>query len=151
MLKGRNTVIVQNRKARFEYSLEEVLTAGMALKGTEVKSLRLGKASIQEAYCIIEKDEVFIRGLTIPEYPQGNIFNHEPTRTRKLLLTKKEIRKLRKGIEQKGNTIVPLKIFFDDRNLAKINIALAKGKKIHDKRESVKKRDTQRELDRNYK
>lgn len=151
MLKGRNTVIVQNRKARYEYAVEEVFTAGMVLTGTEVKSLRLGKASLQEAYCVIEQDEVHIRGLTIPEYEKGNLFNHEPTRKRKLLLTKKEIKKLRKGIDQKGFTIVPLKLFFNERNLAKINIALAKGKKIHDKRDSVKKRDTQRELDRNYK
>lgn len=149
MYRGRNTTVIQNRKARFEYFLEDTFTAGLVLTGTEVKSLRLGKANLQEAYCIIEDEEVFIRGMNIAEYDKGNLFNHEPTRKRKLLLTKREIKKLKKGIDQKGFTIVPVKVFFNERNIAKVNIALGKGKKIHDKRDTVKKRDTQREIDRN--
>ncbi|MEM6803332.1 MAG: SsrA-binding protein SmpB [Bacteroidota bacterium] len=149
--KGRNETVIRNKKAKFEYSLEEIFTAGMVLKGTEVKSLRAGKASLQEAYCYLEKDEIFIRNMNITEYDKGSYNNHEPTRIRKLLLNKKEIRKIRKGLDQKGYTLVPLKVYFNDRNFAKMDIALGKGKKVADKRESMKERDTKREMDRQMK
>ena len=126
-LKSRNETIVQNRKAKFEYEWIDQYEAGLSLTGTEVKSLRHGKASLQEAYCTVEKDEAFILKMNIAEYEQGSYNNHEPQRKRKLLLKKREIENLRKGIEQQGNTIVPIRLFFNDQNLAKLQIALAKG------------------------
>ena len=146
--KGRNEVVVSNRKARFEFELLETLQAGIMLTGTEVKSLRQGKANLQEAYCYIEKGELFIRGLNIAIYDKGGYSNHDPVRVRKLLLKKREIQKLKKGLDQKGYTIVPLKLYFGTRNLVKLDIALGRGKKIHDKRDSIKDRDTKREADR---
>lgn len=146
--KGRNELVVSNRKARFEYELLDTLQAGIMLTGTEVKSLRQGKANLQEAFCYIDKDEAFIRGLNIAIYDKGGYSNHDPVRVRKLLLRKKEIQKLKKGLDQKGYTIVPLKLYFGKRNLAKLDIALGRGKKIHDKRDSIKERDTKREADR---
>lgn len=147
-LKGRNTTIIRNKKAGFEYQLEERIEAGIQLTGTEVKSLRNGKASLQEAYCTIVNDELFIRNMNIAEYDEGSYNNHIPTRDRKLLVRSREISKLKKATEQKGYTIIPTKLYFNDRNLAKLEIALGKGKKSHDKRETIKGRDTQRELDR---
>lgn len=147
-MKGRNETVIQNRKAKFEYEWLEKFEAGIQLTGTEVKSLREGKVSLQEAYCLVQDGEVFIKGMNIAEYTQGSYNNHEPQRTRKLLLKKKEIEKLAKGTEQAGNTIIATKVFFNDKNLAKLNIALARGKKIHDKRETIKERDTKREMDR---
>lgn len=146
--KGRNQTVISNRKASFEYHLQEKFEAGIILTGTEVKSLRGGKASLQESYCTIEGDEVFILNMNIAQYEKGGYANHNPTRSRKLLLKRKEINKLKKGLDQEGATIVPLKIFFNDRNLAKMEIALAKGKKIHDKRETLKEKETKREMDR---
>ena len=146
--KSRNTTIITNRKAKFEYQIDERFEAGIVLTGTEVKSLRIGKASLQEAYCTIRKGEAFIVNMNIAEYAMGTYNNHEPARERKLLLTKKEILKLKKGLEQKGQTIVPLKLYFNDRNLVKLNIGLAKGKKAADKRETIKDRENKRELDR---
>ncbi|MEZ4774842.1 MAG: SsrA-binding protein SmpB [Bacteroidia bacterium] len=150
-IKGRNTTIVSNRKAGFEYQLEERFDAGVLLTGTEVKSLRNGKVNLQEAYCAFQGEELYIWGMNIAEYTEGSYNNHVPTRERKLLLKKRELQKLKKAIEQKGYTIVPIKVFFNDRNLAKIEVALAKGKKIHDKRDSIKDRDSKRELDRHNK
>jgi SsrA-binding protein len=147
-LKGKGDTVVQNRKAGFEYHLEQVFSAGLMLTGTEVKSLRAGKANLQEAFCYVADDEVFVRGMNIPEYDFGTYTNHDPLRVRKLLLRKKEIRALRKGMEIQGYTIVPLKLYFSDRNLAKLDVALAKGKKLHDKRDSIKERDVRREMDR---
>lgn len=146
--KGRNEVVVSNRKARYEFELLETLQAGIMLTGTEVKSLRQGKANLQEAYCYIEKGELFIRGLNIAIYDKGGYSNHDPVRVRKLLLKKREILKLKKGLDQKGYTLVPLKLYFGNRNLVKLDIALGRGKKIHDKRDSIKDRDTKREADR---
>ncbi len=146
--KGRNEVVVSNRKARFEYELLETFQAGIMLTGTEVKSLRNGKASLQEAYCYIHNGEAFVKGMNIAEYDKGGYANHDPVRERKLLLKKKEIGRLKKGLEQKGYTIVPLKLYFGDRNLAKLDIALGKGKKIHDKRDAIKERDSKREAQR---
>ncbi len=149
--KGRNEVVVTNRRAKFEYELLEIFQAGIMLTGTEVKSLRSGKANLQEAYCYVEGNEAFIKGMNIPVYDKGGYTNHDPNRTRKLLLRKKEIAKLRKGLEQKGYTIVPLKVYFGDRNLVKMDIALGRGKKTFDKRDSIKDRDTKREVDRQIK
>ena len=146
--KGRSSTVIRNRKARFEFQILEEYTAGMVLTGTEVKSLRAGKASLQEAYCYIDNEEVFVKSLNITPYEKGGYTNHDPVRVRKLLLKKKDIRKLRKRLDEKGLTLIPLKIFFNERNFAKMNIGLAKGKKLYDKRESLKEKDTKRELKR---
>lgn len=148
-MKGKNEIIVTNRKARHQYFLTEEFEAGIVLTGTEVKSLRSGKGSIQEAYCYINDDEqALILGLHIPPYEQGNIFNHNPTRDRILLLKKQQIRKIKRRLDEKGMTLVPLEIFFNDRNLVKVTLGLAKGKKSADKRESLKEKDIKREMDR---
>jgi len=146
--KGRNNTVITNRKAKFEYHLIETFAAGIVLTGTEVKSLRGGKASLQEAYCYTDNEEVFVKNMNISEYEKGGYNNHDPKRERKLLLKKKEIRRIKKKLEEKGLTLVPLKIYFNDRNFAKMDIALAKGKKLYDKREDIKQKDTNRELSR---
>jgi len=140
----RKTIAV-NRKARFNYQIGETFEAGIQLAGTEVKSLRANKATIAESYVSPEHGEIFLVNATIPEYLQANRFNHEPRRPRKLLLHKKQIAKLMGGVDREGMTIVPLKLYFNDRGRAKVEIALAQGKKLHDKRETEKKRDWQRE------
>lgn len=142
------TVISDNRKARFNFEIEEVFEAGIELKGTEVKSLRNGKANIAESYAAEYRGEIWIYNVYIPEYTQGNRFNHEPRRPRKLLLHKREINKLAGAVQKEGKTIVPLKLYFNEDGRAKLEIALAKGKKLHDKRETEKKRDWQREKSR---
>jgi SsrA-binding protein len=141
-------VAADNRRARYNYEIGEVFEAGIALTGTEVKSLRGGKASIVESYASAEKGEIFLINANIPEYLQANRFNHEPKRPRKLLLKAREIAKLTQGVEREGMTIVPLKVFFNAKGRAKIEIALAKGKQLHDKRETEKKRDWNREKSR---
>jgi SsrA-binding protein len=146
--KGRNSTVIRNRKARHEYQIETVYTAGMVLTGTEVKSLRGGKASLQEAYCYVNKGELFIKNMNIKEYENGSYNNHDPKRERKLLLKKKEIAKIQRALEAKGYTLVPLSVYFNERNLAKIDIGLGKGKKFYDKRHDIKDKDTKRELDR---
>ncbi|MEM8896839.1 MAG: SsrA-binding protein SmpB [Bacteroidota bacterium] len=146
--KGRNQTVISNRKASYEYHIEERFEAGMSLTGTEVKSLRAGKASLQEAFCFMKKNEVFVRNMNIAEYDKGSYNNHSPMRERKLLLKKKELKKLKKQLIEKGYTLVPLKVYFNKRNFAKMEIGLAKGKKLHDKRADIKKKDTQRDLDR---
>jgi SsrA-binding protein len=139
----------ENRRARFDYEIGETFEAGLMLTGTEVKSLRTGKATIGESYASIDRaGELFLINATIPEYLQANRFNHEPKRPRKLLLKAREIERLARGIEREGMTIVPLKIYFNDRGRAKIEIALARGKKLHDKRETEKQRDWNREKSR---
>jgi SsrA-binding protein len=138
-------VAADNRQARYHYEIGETFEAGIALTGTEVKSLRTGKATIAESYVSPEKGEIFLINATIPEYLQANRFNHEPKRPRKLLLHAKEIDKLAKGVEREGMTVVPLRIFFNDKGRAKIQIALARGKKLHDKRETEKARDWKKE------
>ena len=139
-------VAADNRRARYNYEIGETFEAGIMLEGTEVKALRTGKATIAESYASVERSgEVFLINATIPEYLQANRFNHEPKRPRKLLLNRKEIAKIAQGVEREGMTIVPLKIYFNDRGRAKIEIALAKGKKLHDKRETEKLRDWNRE------
>jgi len=140
-------VIAKNRKASHEYHLLDRLECGVALRGTEVKSLRAGKASIAEAFGMIRGGELWLLGATIPEYSHGNIFNHEPARERKLLLAKRQLRKWEKEVRQKGITLIPLALYFKG-HLVKIEMALAQGKKLYDKREAVKKRSAQRDIER---
>jgi SsrA-binding protein len=139
-------VAAENRRARYNYEIGETFEAGLMLTGTEVKSLRTGKATIAESYASVDRaGELFLVNATIPEYLQANRFNHEPKRPRKLLLKTREIVKLSQGTEREGMTIVPLRIYFNEKGRAKIEIALARGKQLHDKRETEKKRDWNRE------
>lgn len=140
-------IVARNRRARFEYDLMDSFEAGIVLTGTEVKSLRTGKASMEEAYAMIERDEVWLYGCDIPEYLQANRMNHKPKRPRKLLLHRTEIDKLSTKASERGLTIVPLKIFFK-KGIAKVDIAVAKGRKLYDKREAMKKQDAKRDIDR---
>jgi SsrA-binding protein len=138
-------IVADNRKARFNYAIGETFEAGIQLAGTEVKSLRNGRATIAESYVSPERGEVWLVNATIPIYLQANRFNHDPKRPRKLLLNKKQIGKLVGAVEREGMTIVPLKLYFNERGMAKVEIAVAQGKKLHDKRETEKKRDWSRE------
>lgn len=142
-------IINQNKKAYFEYSILDKYTAGIQLMGTEVKSIKESKVSISEAFCSIIEGEMFIIGMHVSDYKKIKHTNHEPLRTRKLLLNRKEINKLAKATKEQGLTIIPLMIFISDTGLIKIEIGLAKGKKTYDKRESIKEKDQKRELDRN--
>ena len=141
-------VVADNRRARFNFEIGEVLECGLVLTGTEVKSLRTGKATIAESYAAPERGEMFLINATIPEYLQANRFNHEPRRPRKILMSARQVVKFSQGVERDGMTIVPLKIYFNDRGMAKIELALARGKNLHDKRETEKKRDWGREKSR---
>ncbi|HUO54048.1 MAG TPA: SsrA-binding protein SmpB [Rhodoblastus sp.] len=139
-------IVADNRKARYHYEIGEVFEAGLALTGTEVKSLRTGRSTIAESYASVDRNgEIWLVNANIPEYFAGNRFNHEPKRLRKLLLKHREIAKLSQGVQREGMTIVPLKLYFNDRGRAKIEIALARGKQMHDKRETEKQRDWNRE------
>ena len=145
----RYKLAADNRRARYDYALGETFEAGLMLAGTEVKSLRNGKATIGESYASVERSgEIFLINANIPEYLQGNRFNHEPKRPRKLLLNAREIARISQSVEREGMPIVPLKIYFNDQGRAKIEIALAKGKKLHDKRETERNRDWAREKSR---
>ncbi len=139
---------IRNKKARFEYHLEDVYQAGIQLSGTEIKSIRNGKASILESYCIYSNAEVWIRNMHITEYENGSFYNHKPRADRKLLLNKKEIEKLEKFLKTKGNTLIPLKLFLSEKGWVKVEIACAIGKKLHDKRQDLKEKDDKREMDR---
>lgn len=139
---------INNKAAYHEYYIEQTYTAGLVLTGTEVKSLREGRASFNDAFCFFHKGELFVKSLHISEYKLGTIYNHLPTQERKLLLNKKELRKLESRIKEKGYSIIPLKIFFNENGFAKLEIGLGKGKKLHDKRESIKQRDVEREIKR---
>jgi SsrA-binding protein len=142
-------VAADNRRARFDYEIGEVVEAGIMLTGTEVKSLRTGKATVAESYAAVDRNgELMLYNCNIPEYLQGNRFNHEPKRPRKLLLHAREIAKFAKGVEREGMTIVPLRIYFNDKGRAKIALALGRGKKLHDKRETEKERDWSRDKSR---
>jgi SsrA-binding protein len=143
--------IIQNKKARFEYEILESFTAGMVLQGSEIKSIRKGKASINEAYCFIANSEMFVKNMHISPYEEASFTNHEPLRDRKLLLNIQEIRKIEKKLKDVGITIIPLKVFVNQKGWAKIEIALAKGKKLYDKREDIKKKDVERQLSRTKK
>jgi SsrA-binding protein len=138
-------VVADNRKARFEYALEDHVEAGIELTGTEVKSLREGKATIAEAYAHVKGGEVWLVNANIPEYAGGNRFNHEPKRVRRLLLKAREIAKLATATDREGMTLIPMRIYFNARGRAKLDLAVAKGKKLHDKREATKQRDWQRD------
>jgi SsrA-binding protein len=142
--------ITVNRKARYEYTIIQTYEAGIVLQGTEVKSLRLGKANLVDSYANLKNGEVWLVGAHISVYEQGNINNHEPTRTRKLLLNKSEIRKLIGKVKEKGLTLIPLRLYFKNGK-AKVELALAKGKKVYDKRESIAKKDLQRDQERRFK
>ena len=139
---------IKNRQAYFEYYIDDKYVAGIMLTGTEVKSLREGKASFNDSYCIFNKGELWIKSFHISEYSHGTVNNHDPVRERKLLLNKRELKKLEAKIKEKGYTIIHLRLFFNEKNLAKLEIGLGKGKKLHDKRETIKQRDTERELKR---
>lgn len=141
-------MIAENRRARFDYEILDTVEAGLVLRGTEVKSLRNGKAQIAESYVSPEGGELWLVNSNIPEYVQANRFNHDEKRRRKLLVSTRELEKLAKGVERQGNTIVPLKLYFNDRGMAKLLIGLAKGRKSHDKREVQKDRDWSRDKQR---
>lgn len=136
----------QNRQAYFHYFIEQKFEAGVVLLGTEVKSLRDGKLSFNDAFCLLDKNEVWLRGLYIGSYKLGTTNNHIEVHDRKLLLNKREIKKLVNATKEKGFTIIPLRVFLNEKNLVKIDIGVAKGKKLHDKRDTIKKRDTDREI-----
>ena len=139
---------IRNKTATFEYFIEDKFDAGMVLTGTEVKALREGKASFNDSYCLIDKGELYIKGLHISHYSFGSYANHVPTRDRKLLLKRKEINKIIQKLKEKGLTIIPLKIYFSERGLAKMVIGVGRGKKLHDKRETIKQRESDREIKR---
>jgi len=145
----QKNINIQNKKARFQYEILDKYTAGIVLTGTEIKSIRSGKASITESFCEFnEGGELFVINMTIQEYAFGNYYNHKPKAERKLLLNKRELKKLNKEVNNSGLTIIPLRLFINDKGYAKLIIALAKGKKLFDKRETIKDRDNKRNLDR---
>ncbi len=150
MSKESVKLIANNKKARHDYFLEELYEAGISLHGTEVKSLRMGKCSIKEAFVRIENGEVIIYGMHISPYEKGNIFNKDPLRPKKLLMHKKEILKLQQKISEKGYTLVPVEVYFKE-SLVKVQIALARGKKLYDKRQDIAKKDQRREAERDFK
>ncbi|MFT3674783.1 MAG: SsrA-binding protein SmpB [Chitinophagaceae bacterium] len=139
---------IRNRAAYHEYFIDAKYEAGMVLLGTEVKLIRGGKVSFNDSYCLIHKGEIWIKSLHIAEYSHGNINNHDPIRDRKLLLQKREISRIEAKLKEKGYTLIPLRIFFNDKNLVKIEIGLAKGKKLHDKRDTLRQKDAEREMKR---
>jgi SsrA-binding protein len=149
--KDYNNINIKNRRASFEYEFLDKYTAGIQLTGTEIKSIRESKASLEDAYCLFLNNELWVRNMHIAEYKLGTHFNHEPKRDRKLLLNKKELVKLKEKLKVKGLTIITTQLFINEKGLAKLNIVLAKGKKLHDKRDSIKERDTKREIDRVFK
>ena len=145
----QKSINILNKKARFQYEILDKYTAGIVLTGTEIKSIRSSKASIAESFCEFnENGELFVVNMTIQEYAFGNYYNHKPKATRKLLLNKKELKKLNKEVQNTGLTIIPLRLFINEKGYAKLEIALAKGKKLYDKRETIKDRDNKRNLDR---
>lgn len=137
---------IRNRQAYYDYFIDDKYDAGMVLTGTEVKSLRAGRASFNDSYCYFHHGELWIKSLHIAEYSHGTSSNHDPVRERKLLLNKKELRKIESKIKEKGSTVVPLRIFFSEKGIAKIELGLGKGKKLYDKRETIKQKDNEREM-----
>lgn len=146
-----NNINIKNRKATFDYEILETFTAGIVLTGTEIKSLRQGKAGLTDTYCLVENHELWVKNMYIAEYSYGSYNNHTTHRDRKLLLTRKEINKIAKAAEQPGYSVVPLRIFINERGLAKMVIAIARGKKLYDKRQTIKEREDKRNLDRLFK
>ena len=146
----KSNIRIKNKKAFYEYEILEKLTAGIVLQGTEIKAIRAGKASISEAYCRFIGDELYVFNMNIAEYSYGTYNNHEPKRVRKLLLTKRELQKWRKKIQERGLTIIPLTLFINEKGYAKLQIALARGKHKYDKRHAIKEREMQRNIKRKY-
>ena len=144
-------IVASNRKARHEYFIEDTIEAGIVLKGTEVKSIRAGRVNVKESYAMVENGEVFIYNMHISPYEQGNIYNVDPIRKRKLLLNKREIRKLEAQVMQKGYTLIPLTVYINEDGLVKVELALGKGKKLYDKREDIAKKDAMRKIERRVK
>lgn len=147
-LKPQQNINIRNKKATFEYEILETLTAGIQLQGTEIKSIREGKAGLVDSYCQFYKGELYVKNMHIAEYFFASIFNHDSKRERKLLLQKRELRKLERKMKETGLTIIPLRLFLNDKGLAKLDIALGRGKKVYDKRESLKEKDDKRSMDR---
>lgn len=148
MKRSSGDIVIRNKKASHDFEFLEKYVAGIKLTGTEIKSIRLGKAAITDTYCLFREGELYLRGMHIAEYFWGNLNNHDPSRERKLLLTKRELRKIERKVKETGNTIVALKVFINDRGLAKVEIAVSRGKKEYDKRQTIKKKDIDREMDR---
>jgi SsrA-binding protein len=142
----KNTINIKNRKAKFEYEFLETYVAGIKLAGTEIKAIRMGKASITESFCEFQNNELFVINMHVEEYSHATHFNHNPKSERKLLMQKRELKKLEKEVKNSGLTIIPIKLFINDRGIAKLKITLAKGKKLYDKRETIKDRDNKRSL-----
>lgn len=144
----KNKINIVNKRARFEYHLLDKYVAGIQLKGTEIKSIRRGKANISDAFCVIKKGEIFVRNMHIAEYENASFYQHKPKSDRKLLLNRQEIDRLQRKMTNKGLTIVPLRLFINEKGLAKLEISLAKGKKLYDKRQDLKEKDDKRAMDR---
>ena len=144
--KQQNIINIKNRKAEFEYFLSTRYTAGIVLTGTEIKSIRAGKANLTDTYCLFIQNELWVRGLHISEYKEGSYNNHEPKRDRKLLLTKRELRKIQSKLNEKGTTVIPVLLFISENGYAKLEIAVARGKKMYDKRETLKEKEIRRSL-----
>lgn len=143
-----NTINVRNKQATFNYELLDKFISGIVLRGTEIKSIREGKVNLQDGYCYFSRGELFVKGISITPYAQGTHYNHEAGRERKLLMKKSELLKLESKVEEKGLALIPVRLFINDRGLAKLEVGLGKGKKTHDKRETIKERDIKRELNR---
>lgn len=148
MKRESSDIVIKNRKASHDYVFLEKFVAGIKLTGTEIKSIRLGKAALADSYCFLREGEMFIKGMHIAEYYWGNLNNHDPLRERKLLLTRRELTKIERKVKESGNTIIVTKVFINERGLAKAEIAIAKGKKEFDKRETIRRKDLEREMDR---
>lgn len=146
----KSEIKIKNKKAEYQFFLIDRYTAGLVLTGSEIKSVREGKASINESFCVFLQNELFIKNMYIAEYTHGSAFNHQPRRDRKLLLTRRELRRLQDKVKEKGLTIIPVLLFIDDKGRAKLEIALAKGKKLYDKRESLKEKDLKRQMQSRY-
>ncbi len=146
-----NNIQIKNKRATFDYELLDTFTAGIVLTGTEIKSIRLGKASLVDTFCIVDNGELWVKNMYIAEYFYGTYNNHNARRDRKLLLTKKELRKIENAVRASGFTIMPTRLFINDKGLAKVIVAIARGKKEYDKRESIRERDDKREMDRAFK
>lgn len=150
MPKAKSSVNIRNKKASFEYEFIETFTAGIVLSGTEIKSIRAGKASLSDAWCYFVGNELFVKGMNVSDYWWGTFNRHDPRRDRKLLLTKRELRKIQRAIKEKGLTVVAYKLFISDNGYAKLEIALARGKKEYDKRQTIKEKDIRRDMEREY-
>jgi len=145
-----NTVNIENRRAKFDFQFLETYTDGLFIKGTEIKAFREGQAGLADSYCFFQNDELFVRNFHITEYADASFYNHAPLRERKLLLSRQELNKLQKKVKDQGLTVVPIKLFINEKGFAKMNIALARGKKAFDKRDDIKKKDLEREMNRKF-